>query len=46
MTTVFPKQGQYAHDPVALKDYPPADITLDKIGDLLDCDLDSFLGKR
>ncbi len=46
VTTVFPKQGQYAHDPVALKDYPPADIALERIGDLLDCDLDSFLGKK
>lgn len=46
VTTVFPKQGQYAHDPVALKEYPPADIALEKIGDLLDYDLDSLLGKK
>ena len=43
VTTVFPKQGHYAHDPEILKGYPPADISLDKIGDLLACDLGAFL---
>lgn len=43
VTTVFPKQGQYAHDPEILKSYPPADIELAKIGDLLACDLGAFL---
>ncbi len=43
VTTVFPKQGHYAHDPEILKAYPPADISLDKIGDLLACDLGAFL---
>lgn len=43
VTTVFPKQGQYAHDPEILQAYPPADISLDKIGDLLACDLSAFL---
>jgi FMN phosphatase YigB (HAD superfamily) len=45
VTTIFPKQGQYARDPNVLKEYPPADIALEKIGDLVDCDLDSFLGR-
>ena len=27
LTTVFPRQGHYAKDPVALSMYPPADIT-------------------
>ena len=44
VTTVFPRQGHYAHDPESLKAFPAADITLDKIGDLLACDLDAFLG--
>jgi hypothetical protein len=44
VTTVFPKQGHYALDPKALADYPPADIRLDKIGDLLDYDLPALLG--
>ena len=39
VTTVFPKQGHYAFDPDALAAYPPADIELAKIGDLLACDL-------
>jgi FMN phosphatase YigB (HAD superfamily) len=44
VTTVFPKQGHYALDPKTLADYPPADIRLDKIGDLLDYDLPALLG--
>ncbi|MEO5510530.1 MAG: HAD family hydrolase [Longimicrobiales bacterium] len=33
-TTVFPRQGHYAHDP-AIKQYPEPDVTIDPIGDLL-----------
>jgi hypothetical protein len=43
VTTVFPKQGHYAFDPEALAEYPPADIELAKIGDLLTFDLSAFL---
>ena len=39
VTTVFPRQGHYAHDPDILQRYPPADISIDRIGDLLDVDL-------
>lgn len=39
VTTVFPRQGHYAHDPEVLRRYPAADITVDRIGDLLDIDL-------
>jgi FMN phosphatase YigB (HAD superfamily) len=46
VTTVFPKQGHYAHDPKILSGYPPADIEIARIGDLLDCDLESFLNKE
>jgi len=35
VTTVFPRQGHYAHDPEILKKYPPPDVTIEKIGDLL-----------
>jgi FMN phosphatase YigB (HAD superfamily) len=42
--TVFPKQGHYAFDPATLEQYPPADIELAKISDLLKCDF-SDLGK-
>jgi hypothetical protein len=43
---VFPKQGHYAFDSNALAEYPPADIELAKIGDLLNCDLSAFLKKN
>jgi FMN phosphatase YigB (HAD superfamily) len=43
VTTVFPKQGHYAHDPKILAEFPPADIELARIGDLITCDLSSFL---
>jgi len=36
---VFPRQGHYAHDPDILRRYPAADISIDRIGDLLDVDL-------
>jgi FMN phosphatase YigB (HAD superfamily) len=45
VTTVFPKQGHYAFDPKTLAEYPPADIELARIGDLLNCDLAVFLKK-
>jgi FMN phosphatase YigB (HAD superfamily) len=43
VTTVFPKQGHYALDPDILAEFPPADIELARIGDLLDCELAVFL---
>lgn len=43
LTTVFPRQGHYAHDPVILAKYPPADITVDQIGDLARYDLPALL---
>jgi len=39
VTTVFPRQGHYAHDAKALADFPPADINIDRIGDLLNHNL-------
>lgn len=39
VTTVFVRQGHYAFDPAALAKYPAADISLDRIGDLLNYDL-------
>jgi len=46
VTTVFPKQGHYALDSEALAEYPPADVELANIGDLLNYDLSSFLKKN
>lgn len=43
VTTVFPRQGHYALDPKIISAYPPADITIDRIGELLKCGLDAFL---
>lgn len=42
LTTVFPRQGHYAHDPEILAKYPPADVTVDKIGDLARYDLNTL----
>jgi FMN phosphatase YigB (HAD superfamily) len=42
LTTVFPRQGHYALDPHNLSAYPPADLAIEGIGDLLDCDFSAF----
>ena len=39
LTTVWPREGHYALDPQALAMYPPADITVERIGDLVNYDL-------
>jgi FMN phosphatase YigB (HAD superfamily) len=42
VTTVFPRQGHYAHAPeVAV--FPPADVTIERIGELLRYDLQVLL---
>ncbi len=47
VTTVFLRQGQYAHDPKIIAQCPPADLTVNRIGDLLDYDLAAlFAGQR
>jgi len=43
LTTVFVRQGHYANDPAALKEYPPAQIALNGIDGLSGLDADSFL---
>ena len=35
VTTVFPRQGHYAFDEKEISKYPPADITIERIGDLM-----------
>ena len=40
VTTIFPRQGQYARD---AKAYRPADLTVERIGDLLTHDLPALL---
>ena len=46
LTTVFPRQGHYARDPKALASYPPADITIDHIGELVNFELPTLLAPR
>ena len=43
VTTVFPRQGQYAHDLKAIAGCLPPDLTVGRIGDLLDYDLTALL---
>jgi FMN phosphatase YigB (HAD superfamily) len=40
VTTVFPRQGHYALDPEQIEQYPPADRTIEAIGELRDLDLE------
>jgi FMN phosphatase YigB (HAD superfamily) len=39
LTTVFPRQGHYAVDPAEVAKYPPADLTIETIGALVEHDL-------
>src|SRR6516164_3218423 len=45
-TTVFVRQGHYAVDPKILASYPPADISIGRVGDLLQCDLPELLSSK
>jgi FMN phosphatase YigB (HAD superfamily) len=42
VTTVFPRQGHYALDPEQIAQYPPADLTIEAIGELRDLDLEAL----
>jgi FMN phosphatase YigB (HAD superfamily) len=39
VTTVFVRQGAYAHDPNVIGAFPGADLTIERIADLVDYDL-------
>ena len=43
VTTVFPRQGKFAHDLVVLASNPPADVTVERIRDLLEYDLPTLV---
>jgi hypothetical protein len=43
VTTVFPRQGHYATDPKELAKYPPPDVSLERIANLLDYDLPTLV---
>jgi FMN phosphatase YigB (HAD superfamily) len=42
VTTVFVRQGHYAYDPEIFKKYPPADVSVERIGDLLNYGAETF----
>jgi hypothetical protein len=44
LTTVWPRQEHYALDPQALATYPPADLTIERIGDLVNYGLPALRG--
>ena len=47
VTTIFPRQGQYAHDANVIAACPPADFTVERIGDLLNYELSAlFAGEQ
>ena len=46
LTTVFARQGHYAFDPANIATFPPAALSVDRIGDLVNHDLAAFLGNR
>jgi len=43
LTTVFVRQGHYAHDPKHLSGYPPADLSLERIGELTSIDFSTMV---
>jgi len=45
LTTVFPRQGHYALDRKNIIAYPPADLTVKRIGDLVDYDLTALFDR-
>ncbi|HYT93802.1 MAG TPA: HAD family hydrolase [Gemmataceae bacterium] len=44
VTTVLPRQGQYAHDPAARTLIPAPDLTVERVADLLNYDLPALVG--
>ena len=46
VTTVFPRQGQYAHDAKALASFNGPDVTVDRIGNLLAYDLATLVAEQ
>jgi FMN phosphatase YigB (HAD superfamily) len=46
LTTVWPKQGHYALDPEAVRKYPPPDIAIERIGDLVNFDREAFQARN
>jgi FMN phosphatase YigB (HAD superfamily) len=43
VTTIFPRQGHYAHDAALVAKYPTPDITIERIGELQNYSLEQIL---
>ncbi len=43
VTTIFPRQGHYASDRAPIAKFSPADISIDRIGQMLEYDRDAIL---
>lgn len=46
LISVFPRQGHYARDPANAGKYRKPDVTVEKIGDLMDFDITTMAGRR
>ncbi len=46
LTTVWPRQGHYALDPQTTATYPSADLTIDRIGNLVNYDLRRLMAPK
>jgi hypothetical protein len=46
LISIMPRQGHYALDLASVASYTPADLTIERIGDLLDIDIAGLLNKR
>lgn len=44
LTTVFPRQGHYALDAKQVASFPTPDVTIERIGDLVDLDIAAIVG--
>ena len=42
VTTIFPRQGQYAYDAKVIAACPPADLTVERIGDLVQYEMSAL----
>ena len=43
VTTVFPRQGHYAFDDKTVRSYPAPDLTVERIGEMLELDRQTIL---
>jgi hypothetical protein len=46
LTTVLPQQGHYALDSIGVAAYPPADLSVARIGNLADFDIRALFESR